>query len=513
MIKLSSLYIAPLLVLISCTSPDRAGGGSSVETENVITATVLNQQGKPAIGANVQVRASWYLPESFSDSKSISFERDLITDSKGRFECVGLPLGNYVIEVLSDGQGAIVDFIHQDTSKQTQLPRINTSFYGSMIGRVLLPSNVASATLRIFGTERIAQTDSTGFFSIDSIPAGALRIRATVEDSLNAIAEALVLVRSGAQVNIGSLPDLQESFEDPFIWRYTRLLRVDSLFSDWMQPTPNQTVAIVRLDSNSFDFSEAMTNGHDLRFYDSQGFAMEYQMTHWDTDASKAIFYVRIPSISNTETIEMRWGCPGAIDRSSSKLWEGLPDSLALEYTSVLVGNFEYKSALTTLPSPIPATYWYLFTQDSTVIYNPTDWVEGIEPRDDSFGGNALHLTYTATDNKWFFLGASLDSEPRDFSSLDSIVFWLKGDGRVAVTMDNLGESGGKAVYNDTLSSTWTRYRITPSDFIPADQIGGNIGWNAVKDSITNISFFVSSGSDFWIDDVRIYGLNRDDLK
>ena len=38
---------------------------------------------------------------------------------------------------------------------------------------------------------------------------------------------------------------------------------------------------------------------------------------------------------------------------------------------------------------------------------------------------------------------------------------------------------------------------------------GGNIGWDAVKDHVTNISIFGGSGGEFWIDDIEVFGYEK----
>lgn len=189
-----------------------------------------------------------------------------------------------------------------------------------------------------------------------------------------------------------------------------------------------------------FDFSQAMSDGRDLRIYDRNGSQLSYQRAYWDASSQKALLRVRLPEALLDDSLVMRWGCPGAQDRSTATVWDGIPDSVGLEVYSVLVGDFEAKSALSTLPAPISQTYWHIMAFDSTVTYQPTDWVEGIPAKR-------------------------------------------------------------------------TRIRIAPEQFAPPDGIGGDIGWETVKDSITNLTFFVSGGTETWIDDVRIFGINRDDLK
>jgi hypothetical protein len=46
-----------------------------------------------------------------------------------------------------------------------------------------------------------------------------------------------------------------------------------------------------------------------------------------------------------------------------------------------------------------------------------------------------------------------------------------------------------------------------------ANGIGGNVGWAGVRDSVTDLCLFAARGADMWIDDIRLYGIDRDDLR
>ena len=95
------------------------------------------------------------------------------------------------------------------------------------------------------------------------------------------------------------------------------------------------------------------------------------------------------------------------------------------------------------------------------------------------------------------------------------MVLWIRGQGKVSIAFDRLApHTKAKTWIQPTLDSTkWTRLRIRPQDFDPADGIGNNIGWNATCDSVTNLSFMAWGGTNLWVDDVRLFGVDRDDLK
>lgn len=142
--------------------------------------------------------------------------------------------------------------------------------------------------------------------------------------------------------------------------------------------------------------------------------------------------------------------------------------------------------------------------------------------------GLVAHFEYSNDSNyNWALMGRSL-GDPMDFSDLDSVVFWArsaKGDSAQwislsfdvqldSASLEKYGYENGKAWVHMELDTVWQRYVVTPDDLLETDstKIGGNIGWDAVKDHVTNLNFFgggVTKGSPYemWLDDVTIYGV------
>ena len=110
-----------------------------------------------------------------------------------------------------------------------------------------------------------------------------------------------------------------------------------------------------------------------------------------------------------------------------------------------------------------------------------------------------------------------------DLSDLDSVVFWARGSHADSVQwvsfsfdvlldsadLEKYGYENGKAWVSMSLDTVWTRYVVTPEDVADTVRIGGNIGWDAVKDHVTNINIFgggVGGPFEMWIDDIIFYG-------
>jgi hypothetical protein len=144
--------------------------------------------------------------------------------------------------------------------------------------------------------------------------------------------------------------------------------------------------------------------------------------------------------------------------------------------------------------------------------------------------GMVAHFVYQNDSNaNWALMGRALD-EMTDMSKLDSVVFWARSglsDSSQwisvsfdvlldSIALDSTGYENGKAWVHLELDTTWQRFVVTPKDLIEPDEhnIGGNIGWDAVKEHVTNLNFFgggVTEGTPYemWLDDITIYGVKN----
>ena len=136
------------------------------------------------------------------------------------------------------------------------------------------------------------------------------------------------------------------------------------------------------------------------------------------------------------------------------------------------------------------------------------------------------HFVYQNDSNyNWVLMGRSLNGIV-NLSELDSVEIWArgsKGDSTQwlsfsfdvlmdSLTLDSLGYENGKSWVHLELDTTWQRYVITPKDLLETDslKIGANLGWDNVKDHVTNLNLFgggVGGPFEFWIDDITIYGV------
>lgn len=504
--------VIPLFV--SC-GDHKVAGGSTVETDNAVSLQVVGMEGVPNSNIVARIRPTWFVSDTGKQNVLAEYSQDIFADSKGWIHCKSLPSGSYTMEIRSQGYGALKHFDRQDTAAFDDLGSLTLKLLGSVEGSVELPEQAKYAWVQIYGLDRLIKTDSLGKFRIDSIPDGTHHIRAITSVSSSIAAEDHIQVRSGYSSNIGAISPASIYSEDPLTWKYSQFISVDSLFSEWMLPIPEPSVGILRLDSTNFDFTQAMNDGRDLRFFDGQGNRLVFERASWNSVRRTAVIRIRISKMPLNSQIEMRWGCDGSVDPGSEGLWEGVLDSIFEELYALHIADFEDGTLFTSMSPPNDNHMWYLLPQDTTMHISPhSDTAHlGIQPAGYGRDGKAFHVTSTGPVNRWVLFGMVLDTIPANFEQMDSVVFWVRGTGQYSFAFECLSGVEGKALFTDSLDTAWKRKAIRPDDFLAGDGKYGNLGWEGVAHSVTNISFFAYGNADFWLDDVRIYGLNGDDLR
>jgi hypothetical protein len=76
---------------------------------------------------------------------------------------------------------------------------------------------------------------------------------------------------------------------------------------------------LLRLHKDFFDFSQAKTNGEDIRFSLTDNTPLAYQIEQWDTTNGTATIWVKVPTITGNarQEIKMHWGNAAANSESS----------------------------------------------------------------------------------------------------------------------------------------------------------------------------------------------------
>lgn len=285
-----------------------------------------------------------------------------------------------------------------------------------------------------------------------------------------------------------------------------RAIPVDSLVSPWNHPVNGVTLATIRLDSSNFDFSKSTAAGLDVSLERADGRLLPFEIVQWDSVAARARLRVRLDSslLAGKQRILLRWGLVRMIRTDPVAVWNAVSDTQRLEVNSVLIDDFENGTLSSLLPN---GNTWYVIQNDSVRVTT----VPTLVPASLGRAGAAAHFSYK---QPYSLMGLALGGH-RSLRSLDSMVFWARGTGVLMPAFDNIDSgTGGKAWTHITLDSTvWTRIRIRPQDLDTADNLAGNVGWIPVRDRVGNLTFLAAAGTEVYLDDIRLYGIDRDDLK
>jgi len=290
----------------------------------------------------------------------------------------------------------------------------------------------------------------------------------------------------------------------------SKILPVDSLLPAWNRPRERATVATLRLDRWNFPFEHSSRDGRDLSVETAAGMPVPFRLVDWDSSRAMGRLQVRLEGavLQSGSSIRLRWGLERAPRTDSAGVWAAIPDSQRQVLTSALVGDFE--NAGTRTPLAI-ATSWYGVATESTSVLAP-----GVGPDTVGWAGSVLQTTFHADTTKYRYVVVGIDLKgPRSLRSMDSLVMRVRGTGRLSVAFDHLEPGASrKAWMHFQLRSAWRRLRIRPSDLLPPNPaLGDNVGWDAVRDSVTHLTFLLGGGPDFQVDDIRFHGLDRDDFR
>jgi hypothetical protein len=123
-----------------------------------------------------------------------------------------------------------------------------------------------------------------------------------------------------------------------------------------------------------------------------------------------------------------------------------------------------------------------------------------------------FHGEYTLAkdDYAWVLVGTSFEHY-MNLAAIDSIVFYAKGDGNIRLSLENyIDPNKNLKAATDwiPLSKTWSRISVNPAELCvgTATEESCFTTWNAIKGAVKQFHIFAQDGSEFYIDDVILYG-------
>ena len=505
------LCFATLGLIASCGIGNDSAGNTT-EIENAIAIRVYDGK-KPAANVRYQVLPSWYVADTTEES-SVRYTYEGKTDTNGWVRIGNHQDGSYTISFTKGESSIALQYTLNNLNHEYTLDSAALVAAGSVKGLVDLPDSANYAWVAVQGTNEIVKTDSLGQFIIRRAPCGYLTVSAWDSEDLNAIGQTSTNVTSKDTVDLGLIENPNKVIPENAI-----RFMPSELISDWMRPLSFPTVLVLRLDTTNFDFKKAAKDGSDIRLYDGAGDLIPFEIDGWDTTLNSATLNIRVENAADTvRPWLLTWGDKKAAKLKDVNVWKGLGDSLVAALNSVEILNFESGTKYNALPAPLNNKFdWYIQPHDSATVKNNLDSkpTTGIEKADRAtFGKNVLHVQYQANKlGRYVVIGTRIAEHAHDLSRLDSVEVWLKGDGDYEIILETIVESDTnyKTTYKGSVNEKWTRVAVTPKDFTNADGKSYH-GWNVTRNKITRFTIFVYNGSDIWIDNVKMYGINLDDL-
>ena len=297
------------LLLFGCSMASLSGGGT--EGGNV-SGVFVNPDGSGSAQALVRLIPASYDPAAINQNTTIY---TTATKSDGSYSFFMVPRGNYSIQAVSADRRtrSLITGITV-TGEVLWVPRVTLQTPGAM--KLFLPSTFDRANGYVYvpGTTIMSSLAGAGaFVIIDSVPAGKI--------SAVYYATGTTLTPDTIRYNI-DVPSGDTAVIANPAWKYARQFFLNTT-PGGADITGNVTdfPLMVRLTSGTFSFSQAQTDGSDIRFAKSDSILLPYEIERWDAVNQLAEIWVKVDTVygnDRSQSITLYWGNPAALGSSNS---------------------------------------------------------------------------------------------------------------------------------------------------------------------------------------------------
>lgn len=560
-----SLFLLPLLSLtaaglVACSNKDVAGGPGSITTNGLALI-----DGQPASYATVALRKVDYKESSAGEVNALVIA-DSYADEKGNFK-VEIPAdGKYRLTVAHDGVAYSKvltrnEFAEAGVSLKPDTVHLEPT--AVLAGVVDVPEGSSTVWVGIVGTDVLVKTDESGWFALSSIPANdSLQLYFVNEDFDKSLGEKDLFVTP--------MESIMQDYREAVVPEDTtpedtvepeKLLQVLALLKDGT-PATYATIALRAADAKVEDYavqntmveSELRTdkNGRfEMEWPDSgdyrltvtkDGFAFSKIYNAKDLAKLDTLRLEATASISSKVTLrtgeEFLWVGVYGLDllvktnNAGSYVLPSVPakDSLDIYFVMPDSANTLY-AKWKTIADPYNTKFsnpvmvlqdfedgiksWYVNTdalfKGTTLTPMAKNVADGIV-YDSTRKSKVFHGEYKLADDDyaWVLVGTTFEYE-MNFSAIDSVVFYAKGDGNIRLSLENYindNKSLKAATEWLPLSKDWQRISVNPAELCVGNAKTETCftSWSGVKYLVKQLHIFPQDGTEFYIDDVTLYG-------
>jgi hypothetical protein len=308
----SNIYICLLFLtgILQCTT-DIAGGGSDLPDKNVVVGKIVSTDHIPAANTQVMMIPSDY--NCLSDTSS----RDILVDTTDTE-------GNFHFNLNGDGDFNIqaVHIIKRTrllvtgvkvSSDSTTVPTDTLQIPGTV--KLFFPECIVQSGGRAYfpGTTIASGSSAESYVILDSVPTGKLtQVTFSLQNSFTFTIQKTNIVVLPGDTTIVIKPQ----------WRFSKTITLNTSISGAnVMNTVFDFPVLIRLNSDNLNFSQADSDGADIRFSKADNTEIPYEIERWDAVNQKAEIWAKIDTVygnDSTQSITMYWGNPNASGVSNS---------------------------------------------------------------------------------------------------------------------------------------------------------------------------------------------------
>ena len=526
--------------------PGDLSGGPGSETTNGLALV----DGRPAPYASVALRKVDYRADRAVEENALVVA-DQYADERGVFEMKIPAEGEYRLTVVHDGVAFSKVVKRSDFSESTSGTAPDTvrlSATALMAGVVDVPEGSSAVWVGVLGTDVLVKTDSNGWFALPILPANdSLQLYFVNEDYTKDLGEESIFLspRESLVKDYRSAPDEASVVvllkdDTPATYATVALRKADAMVENYV--VQNSVVeSDIRTDADGKFTMDWPEKGDYRLTVVSEGFAFSQVYSAKELADIDTIRLSATASISSKVTLrsgaDFVWVGVYGLDllvktnNVGSYVLPGVPagDSLSIYFVTADSAKeelyAEWKTAAepnsTQFLSPVmvmqdfegDADGWYLNIDSlkKGTEFKTANVVAGIE-KDSTRGSNVFHGKYKLAndDYAWALIGTSFEHY-MNLAAIDSIVFYAKGNGSIRLSLENwISPTVNLKAATDwySLSSKWKRISVNPAELCvgSANEETCFATWSAVKSGVKQFHIFVEGGSEFYIDDVTLYG-------
>ena len=541
--KLLLLIPVALAAWFCSSAPEGFTGGPGSETTNGLALV----DGRPAPYASVALRKVDFRAEKAVEENAIVVA-DTYADGDGLFKVTIPNDGKYRLTVVHDGVAFTKVVTRDDFSEPgwANAPdTVRLVATGLLAGIVDVPEGSSSVWVGVLGTDVLVKTDSNGWFALPAVPANdSLQLYFVDEKYKKNLGEEDLYVNPLESVqkdyrtsDDGKIVVLQKD-GTPAAYA-TVALRPAAMMAENYVVQNKMVDSEIRADEQGKFTMNWPARGNYRLTVVSDGSAFSKVFTAKELPDLDTIKLSATASISSKVTLrssaEYAWVGIYGLDvlvktnNVGAYVLPNVPagDTLSLYFLTADSNRLytEWKTVVepksTQFLSPVmvlqdfegESAGWYLNIDSlkKGTEFKTANVKAGIE-KDSTRGSKVFHGKYKLAndDYAWALIGTSFDHY-MNFAAIDSIVFYAKGNGSIKLSLENwVSPSVNLKAATDwySLSSKWKRISVNPAELCvgSANEETCFTTWNAVKGGVKQFHIFVEGGSEFYIDDVILYG-------